>query len=80
MVSRLDWTIVLPAPFMELWVGIVGDPIAKAGKTIVFGRGNNPINFISARDVATFVELALVDPDLSRVALDIGGPDDITFN
>jgi uncharacterized protein YbjT (DUF2867 family) len=78
--SRLDWTIVRPTAFMELWVGIVGDPIVRAGKATVFGRGDNPINFNSARDVACFVELALFDPNLSRVALDVGGPENITFN
>ena len=50
--STLDWTIVRPNVFMELWVGIVGDPIAKSGKAVVFGRGDNPINFNSATDVA----------------------------
>src|SRR5436853_7082588 len=49
--SNLDWTIVRPNVFMELWVGIVGDPIAKSGKAVVFGRGDNPINFNSAADV-----------------------------
>jgi uncharacterized protein YbjT (DUF2867 family) len=78
--SRLDWTIVRPTAFMALWTGIVGDPIVNKGKTTVFGRGDNPINFISEHDVAHFVELALFDPDLSRAVLDIGGPDNLTFN
>jgi uncharacterized protein YbjT (DUF2867 family) len=78
--SRLDWTIVRPTAFMALWAGIVGDPIVNKGKTIVFGKGDNPINFISERDAAHFVELALFDPDLSGAVLDIGGPDDLTFN
>ncbi|MEO8898358.1 MAG: SDR family oxidoreductase [Candidatus Dormibacter sp.] len=78
--SRLDWTIVRPTAFMGLWAGIVGDPIVNKGKTTVFGKGDNSINFISERDVAQFVELALFDRGLSRTALDIGGPDNITFN
>ena len=78
--SRLDWTVVRPTVFMELWVGIVGDPIVKSGTTTVFGGGDNPINFNSARDVAYFIELALVDPQLSRLALDVGGPENITLN
>lgn len=78
--SRLDWTIVRPTAFMALWAGIVGDPIVNKGKTMVFGKGDNPINFISERDVAHFVELAIFDPDLSGAVLDIGGPDDFTFN
>jgi uncharacterized protein YbjT (DUF2867 family) len=78
--SRLDWTIVRPTAFMALWAGIVGDPIVHKGKTIVFGKGDNPINFISEPDAAHFVELAIFDPDLSGAVLEIGGPDDLTFN
>ena len=78
--SQLDWTIVRPTVFMELWTGIVGDPIVKTGKTTVFGRGENPINFVSARDVAGLVELALLQHRLARQVLEIGGPQNLTFN
>jgi uncharacterized protein YbjT (DUF2867 family) len=78
--SRLDWTIVRPTAFMALWAGIVGDPIVNRGKTMVFGKGDNPINFIAECDVAHFVELAIFDPDLNGAVLEIGGPDDVTFN
>jgi NADH dehydrogenase len=78
--SPLDWVIVRPNPFMELWAEIVGEPIVKQGKATVFGRGDNPINFNSAKDVARFVDLALFDSRLSRTVLDIGGPDNLTFN
>jgi uncharacterized protein YbjT (DUF2867 family) len=65
---------------MELWAEIVGGPIFKDGKATVFGRGDNPINFNSAKDVARFVELALFDPGLSRTILSIGGPENLTLN
>jgi len=78
--SPLDWVIVRPNAFMELWAEIVGEPIVKQGKATVFGRGDNPINFNSAKDVARFVDLALFDSGLSRTVLDIGGPDNLTFN
>jgi uncharacterized protein YbjT (DUF2867 family) len=78
--SRLDWVIVRPNVFMELWVEIVGGPIIKEGKATVFGRGDNPINFNSAKDVARFIELALFDPGLSRSILAVGGPENLTFN
>jgi nucleoside-diphosphate-sugar epimerase len=76
----LDWTIVRPNAFMELWAGILGDPIVKSGKTTVFGRGDNPINFNSVRDVARFVELALFDSSLSRTVLEVGGPENVSLN
>lgn len=78
--SRLDWTIVRPTVFMELWAGIVGDSILKSGKATVFGRGDNPVNFVSVTDVARIVELAVVEPSLSRQAIDVGGPENLTFN
>ena len=78
--SRLDWTILRPTPFMELWTGIVGDPIEKTGKTTLFGRGDNLINFIAERDVARIIELALVEPRFRRAVLDVGGPDNLSFN
>jgi uncharacterized protein YbjT (DUF2867 family) len=78
--SRLDWVIVRPNAFMELWAEIAGGPIIKEGKATVFGRGDNPINFNSAKDVARFIELALFDPDLSRTILAVGGPENLTFN
>lgn len=78
--SGLDWVIVRPNAFMELWAEIVGQPIFKNGKATVFGRGDNPINFNSAVDVARFVELALFDPGLSRTILSVGGPKNLTLN
>jgi NADH dehydrogenase len=78
--SLLDWTIVRPTAFMQLWVGIIGEPIVKADTTTVFGRGNNPVNFISERDVAQVVALALTDPSLSRAAIEVGGPENLSLN
>jgi uncharacterized protein YbjT (DUF2867 family) len=78
--SKLDWVIVRPNAFMELWAQIVGEPIFKNGKATVFGRGDNPINFNSAVDVARFVELAVFDPGLSRTILSVGGPENLTLN
>lgn len=78
--SRLVWTILRPTPFMELWAGIVGDPIVKGGKTTIFGNGDNPINFVAERDVARIVELVLVEPGFERVVVEVGGPDSLSFN
>lgn len=78
--SRLDWTIVRPNVFMELWLGIVGDSIVRSGKAIVFGKGDNPINFNSAKDVARFVELVLSEPGFNRGVIDVGGPENVTLN
>ena len=78
--SRLEWTIIRPTVFMELWAGIVGDSLLKSGTATVFGRGENPINFVSVRDVARFVELAVIDRRLRGSTLDVGGPENLTMN
>lgn len=78
--SGLAWTIVRPTAYMETWVGILGGPLLATGKTRIFGVGENPINFVSAGDVAGLVDLATVDPSFRGRAIDIGGPDDMTFN
>lgn len=77
--SGLSWTIVRATAFMETWANLVGAPLLTTGKTLVFGRGRNPINFVSAADVARFVELAVVDPALRGAVLEVGGPENLTF-
>jgi NADH dehydrogenase len=71
--SGVRWTIVRPTAFVELWAEIMTKPI-------VFGRGNNPINFVSVEDVAAVVERAVTDDRLRGLALDVGGPENLTFN
>ena len=78
--SSLDWTIIRATAFMELWAALVGAPILKDGKTTIFGRGENPINFVSVLDVARFVDLAVSDPGLRGAVIEVGGPENLTFN
>lgn len=69
----VPWTIVRATAFLELWTEILG-------KGMVFGRGNNPINFVSVHDVAAAVDSAVINPGLRGRTLEIGGPDNLTFN
>jgi NADH dehydrogenase len=78
--SGIPWTIVRATAFMETWGTIMGRPLQASGKTMVFGHGDNPINFVSATDVAALVGLAATDPGLRGQVVEIGGPDDLTFN
>lgn len=77
--SGLAWTIIRPTAYMETWLELIGEPLIKTGKTRVFGRGSNPINFVSVRDVAAVVEGAVLDPSSQGVELDVGGPEDLTI-
>jgi uncharacterized protein YbjT (DUF2867 family) len=78
--SGLEWTIIRPTVFMELWAGIIGDPLLKTGTATVFGRGENRVNFVSVQDVAHFVEQAVIGQQLRGRTLDVGGPQNLSVN
>jgi NADH dehydrogenase len=59
---------------------LIGQPILEQGKTTIFGRGNNPINFVSVEDVARFVSISLDDPRACNMVIDVGGPENLTMN
>jgi NADH dehydrogenase len=71
--SGARWTIVRATAFVELWAEIMAKPI-------VFGRGDNPVNFVSVNDVADVVVRAVVDDRLRGTVLEVGGPENLTFN
>ena len=77
--SGLPWTIIRPAAYLETWAGIVGAKLAAKGQAVVFGPGRNPINFVSAHDVAALVDLAVHDPSLRGQVLEVAGPENLTF-
>jgi NADH dehydrogenase len=71
--SSAGWTIVRATAFIELWDELLRRPI-------VFGRGANPINFVSVHDVAAAVERAVLDTRLRGKVIEVGGPRNLTFN
>jgi uncharacterized protein YbjT (DUF2867 family) len=52
--------------------GVVRTPACE--KIFVFGRGKNPIDFVSAADVAALLEPVIVDSTLRGRVMEIGGP------
>ncbi len=78
--SRLAWTIIRPTAFMETWISLLGGLSRDGGAIRVFGHGENPINFVSARDVANVVALAITDASLRSEIVDVAGPENLTFN
>ena len=78
--SGIPWTIVRATAFMETWGAIMGEPLRSSGKIPVFGKGDNPVNFVSATDVAALVSRAATRPGLHGQVLELGGPDNLTFN
>lgn len=78
--ARLTGTIIRPTAYMETWINVVGRPLVLTGRTRVFGRGRNPINFVSASDVAAITELAIADRSLHGTELAATGPENLTMN
>ncbi len=78
--SGLPWTIVRATAFMETWASIMLEPLRKRGTIPVFGRGENPINFVSVRDVAALVTLAARDASLRGRTLELGGPENLSLS
>jgi uncharacterized protein YbjT (DUF2867 family) len=78
--SGVPTTIVRATAFLELWTDLLGQTAGRSGRPLVFGRGENPINFVSVADVAALVERAVIDPSTRGQILEIGGPENLTFN
>ena len=78
--SGVATTVIAATAFADLWISILTMTAAKSGRPLVFGRGENPINFVAASDVADLVEIALFDRTTRGMTLEIGGPENVTMN
>jgi NADH dehydrogenase len=78
--SNVPTTIVRATAFLELWLDLLAETAARSGRPLVFGRGDNPINFVSVTDVAALVDHAATDRSTRGAIVEIGGPDNLTFN
>jgi uncharacterized protein YbjT (DUF2867 family) len=77
--SGVPATIVRPSAFLELWVDLLTSTAGRSGRPLVFGRGQNPINFVSVGDVAALVDRVTTTPETRGHTLAIGGPDNLTM-
>ena len=78
--SGAPWTIVRASAFLELWLEILQKTAGHGGRPLVFGHGDNPINFVSVEDVADVVARAALDPATRGEVIEIGGARNLTFN
>jgi NADH dehydrogenase len=78
--SGAPTTIVPATAFAELWIELLRQTSERSGRPLVFGRGDNPINFVSVDDVAALVDDVITDTSARGAACEIGGPDNLTFN
>ncbi len=73
-------TIVRATAFLELWIDLLSKTAGRRNRPVVFGRGQNPINFVSVRDVAVLVERVIGDRATRGQTFEIGGPDNLTLD
>lgn len=77
--GRADWTVVRPTAYAEMHAELLRQTAGQGGVPRVFGRGVNPINFVSVRDVAAVVHRAVVDPGLRGEVVEVTGPENLTM-
>lgn len=72
--SGLDYTILRPSYFMEVWLSsAVGFDVA-AHAAVIYGAGQNKLSWISYTDVAKYAVAGLEHPTAHRATLELGGP------
>lgn len=76
--AGIDYTILQPALFTEVWLGpmLFGDP--STGQVKIFGSGNGKVPYVSLGDVAQVAVYAVTDPSARNSTITFGGPEGIT--
>ena len=72
--SGLNYTILQPTYFMEVWLSpVLGFDYPNA-KATMYGEGNNKISWIAIKDVASFAVASLDNPAAANKIIELGGP------
>lgn len=79
--SGIEYTILAPTPFMEVWAAVaVGIPALQGQPVTLVGEGRRHHSFISNRDVAAFAVASVDNPAARNQYLVIGGPEPLTWH
>lgn len=78
--SGMDWTVLAPNPYLEIWVGMVVARPALSGEEVVYvGSGERRHSMVSVHDVAQFAAASVDNPVAHNRRLMIGGPEPISW-
>jgi uncharacterized protein YbjT (DUF2867 family) len=78
--SGLIYTILRPSYFMEVWLSpAVGFDAANA-KAQIYGTGDQPVSWISFKDVAKFAVEAITNRAAENAELELGGVEAVSPN
>jgi uncharacterized protein YbjT (DUF2867 family) len=79
--SGVPHVMLRPTAFMDIWIDqLVAKDIREKGAATIFGDGNAIANYIAVEDVAEFAVKILARPDVVNVAVDAGGPSNVSQN
>jgi uncharacterized protein YbjT (DUF2867 family) len=76
----MNYTILQPVNFMEIWLSPAVGFDYFAGEVKVFGSGDNKVSWISYRDVAKFAVAAIENQKVYNSVLPLGGPEALGCN
>ena len=77
--SGLDYVILRPSAFMDLYAhDLIGAAVLRGKTVFVLGKGTTPRNMIAVADVADAAIKALLQEDLVRQTIPVGGWDNPT--
>jgi len=76
--SRLAYTILRPTFLMEVWLSPIAGFDFHNARARIYGRGRNPISWISMYDVARFAVISLGTSQARNATFELGGPDAIS--
>ena len=77
--SGLNYTILQPTYFMEVWLSpMLGFDYPNA-KATIYGEGKNKISWIAIKDVASFAVATLDNPAAKNTIIELGGPEALSL-
>jgi NADH dehydrogenase len=76
--SGMDYTLLRPSVFMEIWLSPILGFDYPNGKVTVYGIGDGKISYISLGDVAEFAVQSLDHPAARNAVIELGGPEPLS--
>jgi NADH dehydrogenase len=73
--SGLDYTVLRPSYFMEVWLSPAVGFDAAGAKATIYGTDARPISWIALADVAEFAVRSLDNPAAHNAIIELGGPE-----
>uniref|UniRef100_UPI003593A1FD SDR family oxidoreductase n=1 Tax=Pricia sp. TaxID=2268138 RepID=UPI003593A1FD len=73
--SGLNYTILQPTYFMEVWLSPALGFDYPNTKATIYGEGKNKISWIAIKDVASFAVVTLDNPAAKNKIIELGGPE-----